>query len=158
MGLTLASCRGDKHPLKIYADCKSPEVIHCLQEYSYDNMSDADIERLVVEGIDHCFSKNIDERGTQALSCLPLRVGTDRNKRPLELIFRCEDACRKNGHIWLRYADAPPLEECCARGGMTIRAWAANGHYSGCGLPIYYDVFKDMEDDLEKYSLCKDHE
>ena len=157
IGLGISSCRGEKHPLKVLAQCKSPEVIGCLQEYAYEDMRDADIERLVVQGIEHCFSKDVDERDTQAFGCLPLRVGTDRDEHPLELVFRCEDNCRTTGHIWLRYADRPPLEECCERDGITIRAWAANGHYSGCGPSVYFDVFKDMGG-IETYSLCKDDE
>lgn len=155
MGLVLlVSCRGERHPLQAQAQCKSPEVIGCLQEFAYNDMSNADIERLIVQGIDKCFSKDRKERHAQADTCLPLQVGTDRDDHPVELVFRCEDNCTTTGQIWLKYADRPRLEECCERGGLTIRAWSANGHYSGCGVPTYFDVFKD-DPNLESSSLCK---
>ena len=158
IGLGITSCRGEQHPLKVSSQCKSPEVISCLQEYAYEGMRDADIERLVVQGIEQCFSKDRRLQQKQAGTCLPLRVGTDRQEHPLELVFRCEDDCTTTGHIWLKYAEATPLKECCERGGFTIRAWSFNGHYNGCGLPVYHEVFKDMGEEVEKYSLCKDDE
>jgi len=157
IGLGITSCRGEKHPLKVSAQCKSPDVISCLQEYAYEGMRDADIERLVVQGIEQCFSKDRREQQEQAATCLPLRIGTDSDDHPFDLVFRCEDNCRTTGHIWLRYSDRPPLEECCERGGFTIRAWSFNGHYSGCGPSVYFDVYKDMGG-IETYSLCKDDE
>lgn len=153
----LTACNRKRQELQVRADCKSPEVMACLQQYAFEEMDSRDIERLIVEGVDRCFSDDSKELAKQT-RCLPLIVGKDRRfDDRLGLIHNCDDLCQyKKDLIQLLYAENIGLERCCERQGLTFRVWSAGGRYGGCGPPEYrYLLFTDKTR-LNKYSLCND--
>ena len=148
----LSACESRPHPLEVRDECKSPEVVRCLQQYAYEELSSNDVKRLIEDGIDQCLSKDPSILGKQA-KCLPLWVGNDEEGRKLALVFQCADVCPDRGHVVLVYPAAVSREECCARGGLTFLNWTFGEAYQACAPPEYFDVLPHKT--TARLSLCK---
>lgn len=114
----LCSCR-KQVKLEVRKGCTTPEVVECLQEYAFEEMSSGDVGRLVQGGIPKCFAERDMPRLSEQRSCLPLTVGTDRDREiPIAVFMTCSDNCSpKSLQVGAHYRDVRDVHACCKLGG-----------------------------------------
>jgi hypothetical protein len=106
-------------------------VERCVEKYASRELTPAQIDRFLTEGIDACFDRRDPRELAKQAACLPLDLGVDpRNGAAVVVRYACSDVCPDYGRIVVRYLDISE-EECEAIGGEVRRdpAWKS---YNGC--------------------------
>lgn len=89
VGLLTCSCnRGEPLELRPPTTCRTPELVSCLQPYSFRKLEPDQLRRLVEE-VPHCLATNDRALLERQTSCMPLLLGKDQNDLPVELAYAC---------------------------------------------------------------------
>lgn len=129
--LLLLGCNKEPKKLMAPAECRTPEVVACLQPYAFNRLSNDDIRRIATEGVPRCLSKDKDILGRQQAKCLPIEMGKDNRGREIAVRFFCSDVCPDQGYAYVGFAESIKKAECCKAGEIAARDFAWGG-YAGC--------------------------
>lgn len=133
ISFTLAGCHGKPLKLEVRKGCKTPEVVHCLQQYAFENLSSSDVEQLVQEGIGKCLALSDKDKLNVQKACLPLRVGIDKKRRsPIEVNWTAGEVRPDSLLVDAYYAAVPDLRSCCDLGGDPVINGLSGHDYSAC--------------------------
>lgn len=153
LALMLLGCAKEPKQLKVRAECKTTEVVACLQRYAYERLSNRDIERVATEGLSECLSQDKYTLGKQA-ECLPLEMGTDNLDRAIAIGYFCTDSCPEYGSAYIGFAKDMSQPECCGEGEIAFRNFAWGG-YAGCRSRVATEAQRAKSGSKEPiHSLC----
>jgi hypothetical protein len=141
---SLAHCNDEPRrrykELKVHEKCETPEVLTCLQDYAFEELTQDDVERIIMQAVQACLSDDSSILARQA-TCLGVSMGTDVR---VGLALYVSAGLRRYKHFVIVGYGRSSLQECCARGAIPA-SLSYSRNYEVCRPPEYLERMGDSE-------------